>query len=465
MSPDPIMDADAPVLWYVIANGPVVVLTYSEDLDDTSVPDAGDFEVEVDAAPATVSAVALSRSLVSLELATPVDATNVVTVAYTPGTSPLMDPSANEAAAFTATEATNLTLDDPGGDLVAPVLQSLDVDAGRAHLVYDKTLDPAEVPATSAFAVVHNHSSLGVSTVTITDNLVTLALTTPAEADWFIYMAYAAPMSDPLADLAGNLVPSFTLAGAWNNTMPPPMDDPDPEPDPACDDGAYMGEVTASRWVFEDPAATGDYVEFDANLTPESIPVVGCTAMGYRAAAAFGFAVGGESGWVALEKDGSTRRARAYIAGATASTCSGVGGATCGAVDDGFHVTVPYSWAADTEYRLRLAFLTDNGDGTWEWEASVFVGASQTIIGTLTVPSFWGGLGPVLTNQVEWYGGPVNECRFLPAWSVVFARPTINDVPSPQQARNTHPAGATACPANIERVSQTSWRHLVGTAT
>ena len=92
-------------------DGTALTLTFSEALDETSVPAAGDFSVSVAGATATAPAsLSLSGDTMTFTLATAVTSGQTVTIAYTKPTSdPIKDLAGNEADSFTAIEVTNNT--------------------------------------------------------------------------------------------------------------------------------------------------------------------------------------------------------------------------------------------------------------------------------------------------------------------------------------------------------------------
>ena len=130
------------------------VLSFSETLDESSVPAGSDFAVTVGTATVTVSDsdVAVEGNNVILTLGVAAAAGTAVVVAYSPGTNPIRDPAGNPAAAFTE----NLTAKGAG----KPALQSAAVDGARVKLTYDKPLDPESVPDAGAFTL---HYTLGLS--------------------------------------------------------------------------------------------------------------------------------------------------------------------------------------------------------------------------------------------------------------------------------------------------------------
>ena len=94
-------------------NGNTLVLTFNSNLDEGSVPGAGDFEVYVAGTRRDVSAVSISATKVTLTLASPVSNGETVTVNYTVPTGataePLQNPAGTDVAAFMDEDVMNNT--------------------------------------------------------------------------------------------------------------------------------------------------------------------------------------------------------------------------------------------------------------------------------------------------------------------------------------------------------------------
>ena len=95
------VDTKGPGLSTAVVTGNTLVLTYDEDLDTNSVPDAGAFAAKVDGSAVSLAAsgaVALSGRTVTLMLASAVASGDVVTVSYTaPVANPIRDALGNAA--------------------------------------------------------------------------------------------------------------------------------------------------------------------------------------------------------------------------------------------------------------------------------------------------------------------------------------------------------------------------------
>ena len=99
-----------PTLSTATMNGTALVLTYDEDLDDTSTPATSAYAVTVAGSDRTVSSVSIGGSSVTLTLASAVTAGETVTVSYTvPSTNPVQDAAGLDAAALTDEAVTNNT--------------------------------------------------------------------------------------------------------------------------------------------------------------------------------------------------------------------------------------------------------------------------------------------------------------------------------------------------------------------
>ena len=136
-----------------------VVLYFDEELDASSVPATGDFQVIREApspkltwTPASVTiagnAVVLSLTGTNVALA----GGNVVSVRWTPGTNKIQDAAGN---AWGDAPAAGIRHEIAVDAVNKPVLQSAAVDGAHLTLTYDHSLNPAAVPPPGAFALHH----------------------------------------------------------------------------------------------------------------------------------------------------------------------------------------------------------------------------------------------------------------------------------------------------------------------
>jgi uncharacterized repeat protein (TIGR02059 family) len=105
-----VIDGTAPVFSSATVNNSTLTLTYNEALDETSIPDTGDFSVSVNGDSAIISGVVVTGSTVVLTLMDPVLFGEVVTVSYTTGAAPTRDVSLNNAASLINQVVTNNTV-------------------------------------------------------------------------------------------------------------------------------------------------------------------------------------------------------------------------------------------------------------------------------------------------------------------------------------------------------------------
>ena len=166
----------APEFHSATVNGASLVLTFDEDLDDTSTPAADAFTVSVAGSSRDVDSVAIDGATVTLTLALAVTAGQTVTVSYeAPTANPLKDAAGNEVATFSGESVTNNTGAVPDATLIA-----LTVNDGTNDL----TLEPAFDKAVPSYAVA---AANGVATVTVsataTDTSNATVAITPADAD------------------------------------------------------------------------------------------------------------------------------------------------------------------------------------------------------------------------------------------------------------------------------------------
>lgn len=134
-----------PTLQSVTVDGNTMILTFDVMLDTTAVPDASAFAM----VGATVSAVAVSGTMVTLTLAAAVHETISFTLTYTqPSTVSKRLKGANGAfvAAFRGVAVDNQTD-------TAPIVASAVVNRDRATITFDQDLDTSSTPAKARFAL------------------------------------------------------------------------------------------------------------------------------------------------------------------------------------------------------------------------------------------------------------------------------------------------------------------------
>ena len=210
--PDRKVDGVRPTATAAAAAGPTVTVTWSEALDEASVPTgAGGFRVRIgNANGPAVSAVAVSGSAVTLSLASAMaDGTQDVTLEYTPPRSgaKIRDAAGNDAAAIPRADAlaVTVTLDTRAPEVAGRPT----VDGATLTVIFDEALDAASVPAApGGFTATVTRDGNTVSGYTVSGlslsgsgTVVTLTLAQAVRAGDAVTLAYAKP-STPLRDRA-----------------------------------------------------------------------------------------------------------------------------------------------------------------------------------------------------------------------------------------------------------------------
>ena len=150
-----------------------IVLTYDENLDETSVPATTDFNIDLPSG-ASVTNVDVTGTVVTLTLDTVIQDGDTVQIDYTSGTNPIQD------LATTPNEAADLTNQSVTNNVSAPALQTATVQNAAPDeivLTYDRTLDNTSTPATGDFNI-DSPGGVGISSVVVSGTTVTLTLDT-----------------------------------------------------------------------------------------------------------------------------------------------------------------------------------------------------------------------------------------------------------------------------------------------
>ena len=125
------------------------------------------------------------------------EATETVLVLLSPG----------EGYALGGSGATLSILDDDG-DGPAPIRAT--VNGTTVVLTYNKSLDGASTPSSTAFHLRVADNRASVDEVSVNGSEVTLTLASPVQAGQTVSLDYTQPMSDPIQDASGNKAQSFT---------------------------------------------------------------------------------------------------------------------------------------------------------------------------------------------------------------------------------------------------------------
>ena len=216
------VDGVLPTATAASAAGPTVTVTWSEALDEASVPTgAGGFTVRIGTADGpAVSAVAVSGATTVLSLASAIaDGTANVTLEYDPpGTgAKIRDAAGNGAAEIARADALDVTVTP---DTRAPEVSGIPtVDGATLVVTFDEALDTASIPAApGGFTLTVSRSGGSVTAPTVSGlslpssgTVLTLTLSQAVRGGDAVTLAYAKP-STPLQDRATtpNEVANFT---------------------------------------------------------------------------------------------------------------------------------------------------------------------------------------------------------------------------------------------------------------
>ena len=204
-------------------DGTTLVLTHAEDLDTGSTPAPGAYTVKVaDGTERTVSSVSVGTETVTLTLATPVTAEDIVTVDYdAPASSPLRDVSGLDVPDFEDFAVDNASPVDE----TPPIPASGQVPASGASLTltFNEDLDigPGKLPPADAFTVKADGAPVTVQSVgegTGPDNFV-LSLSRTIKQDQEVTVSYEVPDTGTvIADVVGNEAVAFEDFEVTNNS-------------------------------------------------------------------------------------------------------------------------------------------------------------------------------------------------------------------------------------------------------
>ena len=208
-------DAVAPTLTSAAVNGATLTLTFSEAIDGVHTPDA-DPVILVNGDLRAMASGSISGNTITLTLASPVVAGDVVSFSYADPTSgddanAIQDLVGNDIASGSNILVTNNT---PGsGDTAAPTLVSAIAQGTTLTLTYSEALDPSHSLSGSYFQLTASGSGAArtIHTVQVTGSTVVLQLSSallPASSGTTYTLKYSDPTAGndayAIQDLAGN---------------------------------------------------------------------------------------------------------------------------------------------------------------------------------------------------------------------------------------------------------------------
>ncbi|MYB73537.1 MAG: hypothetical protein F4124_12685, partial [Acidimicrobiia bacterium] len=204
-----------------LLRGSTLVLYYDENLDTNSTPATGSYTVTAGDNAVTVSNVSVHSNAVKLTLGSAPTAD--VTLSYAPpNASPVQDVEGNDAEELTGLNVRRGSTDDPGSPSLnpgAPKGAEASVAGTVLTLSFDQYLDPAAVPAASAFMLAYQDQELtdagftpprvtGVEVVGWEVELTVVPWWFPCSPTRTV--TYTVPSSNKLVNLFGSAADGFT---------------------------------------------------------------------------------------------------------------------------------------------------------------------------------------------------------------------------------------------------------------
>ena len=217
--------------------GPLLTITYNEDLDEGSTPAEGDYTVTIDTVSVEVELVEIDGRKVLLGFLFNTFDDQTVVLSYTAGTNPVRDTQGNEADDLSNVTVTN----DSGPRPSPPEVDGMPyVDGNQLVITYNEDLDTDSNPPTSTFRVSVDSTPVGVTRVGISGMTVSLTLASATYEGQTVTVSYTSSENvddNPIQDLDGSLADDLTDLAVDNRSgpRPPPPEDP-VDPPPVVDD-------------------------------------------------------------------------------------------------------------------------------------------------------------------------------------------------------------------------------------
>ena len=191
-----------------------IQLTFSKELDQTSVPAAADFVVMKNfITPIAVSQVTMTTSTITLTTAVPLN--DIITLKYTPGTKPIRDKAGNNISKFSYLPVVSTSI----ADVLGPILFWCNVNKAAVQLVFQKPLDGASIPTATDFTItVNGKVTAGPRGIALVDNFVNITLATAVTVNDAVTITYKQG-TVPIKDKAGNKSLAFRNVVAKNDTV------------------------------------------------------------------------------------------------------------------------------------------------------------------------------------------------------------------------------------------------------
>ncbi len=211
-TPPAFMKAEVP------SNGQTIVLTYNENLDNSSIPAASDFSI----AGITIDSVGVSGNKVTLILnsSTIIGKDETITLNYTPNTNPIQDTEGSDAISLT-----NQTVDNKStADTTPPTVIKAEIPAAGTTMIvtFDDNIKSTNFADAAGFTITGS-PTVNVTAVTAdgTNNKVVLTLDTTINediADTVYKLAYTQDASKLINDDSDNALVTFSDKAITNNS-------------------------------------------------------------------------------------------------------------------------------------------------------------------------------------------------------------------------------------------------------
>ncbi|MEP0008335.1 MAG: SwmB domain-containing protein, partial [Balneola sp.] len=158
-----------PTLQSATVNGSSLVLDYNENLDNSSIPDIGDFDTYINGNSANVTNISISQDKVTLTITPIVQNGDNVLISYTVGSNPIQDVQGTDASSFN-----NQTVTNNSPDTTPPgIPQNVEANAGAGGIIEVIFSDVNETGSGVATYSVKRSTAQGgpyVQVGTVTDN-------------------------------------------------------------------------------------------------------------------------------------------------------------------------------------------------------------------------------------------------------------------------------------------------------
>jgi hypothetical protein len=227
--------------------------------------------------------------------------------------------------------------------------------------------------------------------------------------------------------------------------------------------------LTYGFWALPAPAGDG-YHHLYQSVVPTNVPTAGPG----QAAPAYFYATQWYSannlsvgGYMGLQTDGQGKKAIFSWWGGINGHGPGISRAFSGE-GSGWQNIIPYEWQALHSYKLSVNQSSSTSTGLW-FTATVHDVQSNvsSTIGSIEIPSSFGGIYQYINNFVEWYAPTQVACANYPLSDVTFSAPRGREqaglatrIAAPDSPPSATPDGP-ACSVITNRL--TTMEHVNGT--